>query len=150
MPRYVTVRLMTRFLTLLLVVGVGAVTAGCSSDGTRSSAESSAPPAVCSSTEGLQASVADLEDVQVVENGTAALQDAVTSVRSALQEVVDDATSEYATQVDDLQASFDAVQTAAGAALDAPSAATLNTVKSSVSALTNDVRSFADDVATTC
>jgi hypothetical protein len=141
---------MTRFFAALLVVGVGAVTAGCSSDGTSPSAESSTPPAVCSSTEELQASVADLEDVQVVENGTAALQEAVTSVRSSLQEVADDATSEYAAQVDGLQASFEALQAAAGAALDAPSAATLNTVTSSVSALANDVRGFADDVASTC
>jgi ABC-type Zn uptake system ZnuABC Zn-binding protein ZnuA len=141
---------MTRFFTLLLVVGVGAVTAGCSSDSTSSSAESSAPPAVCSSTEALQASVADLEDVQVVENGTAALQEAVTSVRSALQEVVDDATSEYATQVDGLQASFDALQTAAGTALDTPSAASLSGVTSSAGALADDVSAFAQDVASTC
>jgi hypothetical protein len=70
-----------------------AVTVGCSSEGTSSSAESTTP-AVCSSTDALQASVSDLGDVQVVQNGTAALEDAVASVRSALQDVADDATSQ--------------------------------------------------------
>jgi hypothetical protein len=125
------------------------VTAGCSSENPSSSAESTTP-AVCSSTDALQAAMSDLRDVQVVEDGTAALEDAVTSVRSALQDVVDDATSQYGTQVEGLQASFDALQAAAGAALDMPSAATLNAVTASVTALETDVSSFADDVASTC
>jgi ABC-type transporter Mla subunit MlaD len=140
---------MTHFFAALLVVGVGAVTAGCSSEGT-SSSEGTDPPAVCSSTDALQASMADLRDVQVVENGTAALEDAVASVRSDLQRVVDDASSQYATQVDDLQSSFDALQAAAGAARDAPSSDTLNTVTLSVRALADDVSTFADDVASMC
>jgi ABC-type transporter Mla subunit MlaD len=140
---------MTHFFAALLVVGVGAVTAGCSSEGT-SSSEGTDPPAVCSSTDALQASMADLRDVQVVENGTAALEDAVASVRSDLQRVVDDASSQYATQVDDLQSSFDALQAAAGAARDAPSPDTLNTVTLSVRALADDVSTFADDVASMC
>ena len=134
---------MTRFFAGLLVVGAGAVIAGCSS-------ETTGPPAVCSSTDALQASMSDLGDVQVVQNGTAALEDAVASVRSDLKDVVDDATSQYATQADDLQASFDAVQAAAGAAVATPSAATLNAVTASITALTNEVTDFADDIASTC
>jgi hypothetical protein len=134
---------MTRFFAGLLVVGAGAVIAGCSSEAT-------GPPAVCSSTDALQASMSDLGDVQVVQNGTAALEDAVASVRSDLKDVVDDATSQYATQADDLQASFDAVQAAAGAAVATPSAATLNAVTASITALTNEVTDFADDIASTC
>jgi hypothetical protein len=88
--------------------------------------------------------------VQVVENGTAALEDVVASVRPDLQRVVDDANSQYATQVDDLQSGFDAVQAAAGAARDAPSADTLHTVTLSVRALADDVSTVADDVASTC
>lgn len=141
---------MTRFFAALLVVAVGAVTAGCSSQSTTSSAASTAPPAVCSSTDALQASVADLGDVQVVENGTAALANAVASVKSDLQAVVDDATSQYTPQVDALQAGFDALQAAARTALDTPTADTLSAVKASVSALAADVNSFADDVASTC
>jgi hypothetical protein len=134
---------MTRFFAGLLVVGAGAVIVGCSSEATD-------PPAVCSSTDALQASMSDLKDVQVVQNGTAALEDAVASVRSALQDVADDATSQYATQVDDLQASFDALQAAAGSALATPSAATLNAVSASVTAFANEVTGFADDIASTC
>jgi hypothetical protein len=134
---------MTRFFAGLLVVGAGAVIAGCSSEAT-------GPPAVCSSTDALQASMSDLGDVQVVQNGTAALEDAVASVRSDLKDVVDDATSQYATQADDLQASFDAVQAAAGAAVATPSAATLSAVTASITALTNEVTDFADDIASTC
>jgi hypothetical protein len=134
---------MTRFFAGLLVVGAGAVIAGCSS-------ESTGPPAVCSSTDALQASMSDLGDVQVVENGTAAVEDAVDTVRSALQDVVDDATSQYATQVDGLRASFDALQAAVGSALAAPSATTLSAVAASITALADDVTGFADDVASTC
>jgi hypothetical protein len=134
---------MTRFFAGLLVVGAGAVIAGCSS-------ETTGPPAVCSSTDALQASMSDLGDVQVVENGTAALEDAVASVRSDLQDVVDDATSQYATQVDGLQASFDALEDAAQSALATPSAATLSAVGASVTTLRNDVTAFADDIASTC
>jgi hypothetical protein len=134
---------MTRFFAALLVAGAGAVTAGCSS------AESTAP-AVCTSTDALQASMSDLGDVQVIENGTAALDDTVAEVRSALQDVADDASSEYATQVDHLQVSFDALQAATGAAVAAPSAATLSAVTASVTALTNETTDFADDIASTC
>jgi hypothetical protein len=140
---------MTRFFAALLVAGVGASTVGCSSAGTSSSAESTAP-AVCSSTDVLQASMSDLRDVQVVENGTAALEDGVAAVQAALDDVVDDATSQYATQVDDLRASFDALQTAVGSALAAPSAGTLSAVTASVSSLDDEVTGFADDVASTC
>jgi hypothetical protein len=62
----------------------------------------------------------DLGDVQVVENGTAASEEAVASVKSDLLDVFDDATSEFGTQVDGLQTGFDAVQEATTAALDAP------------------------------
>jgi hypothetical protein len=141
---------MTRFLAGVLVVGAGAVLAGCSSDSTSSSPETTGPPALCSSTDALQASMTDLGDVQVVENGTAALQEAVASVKSDLQNVVDDATSEFGTQVDGLQAGFDAVQEATTTAADAPSADTLGAVKSSIRALADDVHMFADDVASTC
>jgi hypothetical protein len=142
---------MTRFIAGLLVVGAGAVTAGCSSSyDTPSASESTGPPAVCSSTDSLQASMADLRDVQVVENGTAAAEDAVASVRTALDDVVQDAGSQYASQVDGLQASFESLQAAVGSAVATPSTATLSAVTASVTALANDVTGFADDIASTC
>jgi hypothetical protein len=141
---------MTRFFAGMLVLSAGAVIAGCSSDGTSSSPETTGPPALCSSTDALQASMTDLRDVQVVENGTAALEEAVASVRSDLENVVDDAKAEYSTQVDDLQAGFNAVQEATTVALNAPSGGTLSAVTSSIRALADDVNTFADDVASTC
>jgi hypothetical protein len=140
---------MTRLFAALLVVGVGAVTAGCSSDNTSSSAGTS-PPAVCSSADALQASVGNLRGVQAVQGGTAALEDAVAAVKSALRDVADDASSQYATQVDGLQSGFDSLQAAAAAAMNAPSADTLNTVTASVAALEDDVRAFSEDIASTC
>jgi hypothetical protein len=134
---------MTRFFAALVAAGAVTVTAACSS-------ADDTTPAVCASTDALQASMSDLRDVQVVENGTAALDDAVAGVRSALQDVADDASSEYATQVDGLQASFDALQAAIGAAVAAPSAATLNAVTASVTALADEATAFADDIASTC
>ena len=106
---------------------------------------------MCSSTDALQASVSDLRDVQVVEDGTAALEDAVDSVRSALQDVVDDATSQYATQVDGLQASFD---DAAGCGRRSARCAVRGDPRTPSPrrsrALANEVTGFADDIASTC
>jgi hypothetical protein len=147
-------RCMKRLYIVLVVAGVSA---GCSSGDAGSSAGptsvaagEAAPPAVCSSTEALRSSMAGLMDVEVVENGTAALQDAVAAVESDLQQVVDDATSQYSTQVDQLQAGFDGVETAARAALETPSVATLDAVRASIGALGSDVTGFADEIASTC
>jgi hypothetical protein len=97
-----------------------------------------------------RASIAELGDVQVVENGTLALEDAVASVQSDLQEVADDGTSQYSAQVDGLRADFDQLQAAAGSALDMPSTASVTAVTSAASALADDVSRFEDDLATTC
>jgi phage host-nuclease inhibitor protein Gam len=134
---------MTRLLAALPVLFLGAVIAGCSSGG-------KGQPAVCSSADALQASVADLRDVQVTDNGMAALQDAVASVEADLSQVRADATSQYAPQVDRLKADVDALQSAAGAAVAAPSPDTLRVVGSSISTLADDTTGFADDVAATC
>jgi hypothetical protein len=136
---------MRRSIAVALLVGV---TAGCSSGST--SAGGTSEPAVCSSTDALQASVADLRNVQVAQNGIAALQDSVAAVRSNLQQVAHDAKSQYSAQVDKLQADFDQVQDAAGAAQRTPSADTLNGVTASIRTLGDEVRGFADDVASTC
>jgi hypothetical protein len=93
--------------------------------------------------------MADLEDVQVVENGTAALEEAVASVRSPLENVVDDATAEFGTQVDGLQAGFNAVQEGTTAALNAPSGGHPGRRHVIDQGPTDDVNSFADDVAST-
>jgi glutamine synthetase type III len=136
---------MRRSIAVALLVGV---TAGCSSGSTSSGGTSE--PAVCSSTDALQASVADLRNVQVAQNGIAALQDSVAAVRSNLQQVAHDAKSQYSTQVDQLQAGVDQLQAAAGTAQRAPSADTLNAVTASIRTLGDEVRGFADDVASTC
>jgi hypothetical protein len=134
---------MTRLLAVAHVLFLGAVIAGCSSG-------SEGTPAVCSSVDALQASVADLRDVQVADNGIPALRDAVASVEADLRQVVDDATSQYEPQADQLKADGVALQSAADAALNAPSPDTLRVVRSSISALADDVTHFADDVASTC
>jgi hypothetical protein len=134
---------MTRLHATLPFLVLGAMTAGCSSD-------SESPPSLCSSVDALQASVADLRDVQVTDDGITAVQDAVAAVRTDLGQVGNDATSQYASQVDELEADFDAVESAAGAAQAAPSADSLRAVVSSIGTLADDVAGFADDVASTC
>jgi hypothetical protein len=142
---------MTRPLVVLATLVLGAVLAGCSSESNDpASSSGQQPPAVCSSVDALEASVADLGDVQVTENGISAVQDAVSSVESDLGQVTDDATSQYATQVDQLETDFAAVQSAVAAAIDAPSRATLGVVTSSIGALVDDVTGFADDLRSTC
>jgi hypothetical protein len=134
---------MTRLLAVAHVLFLSAVIAGCSSD-------SEGTPAVCSSVGALQASVTDLRNVQVTDNGIPALQHAVASVEADLKQVADDAMSQYEPQVDQLNADVDGVQSAADAARDAPSPDALRVVGSSIGTLADDVTGFADDVASTC
>jgi hypothetical protein len=94
--------------------------------------------------------MAQLRDVQVDQNGIAALQASMASVKSDLQRVVDDATTQYSKQVDQLRTGFDGVQAAAGAAQTTPTVETLNAVAASIRALGTDVSTFADDIASTC
>ena len=160
---------MTRVRVAAVVVFVGLVTAGCSSSddpgGASPNATTSASPstspraspssspsaaAVCVSVEGLEASVAELQEVEVTQNGLNALEQALATIGTDVQQVVDDAKDQYAPQTDELRTDYAALQSAFTTAQQAPTADSLSAVGSAIRTLGDDVRDLANDVAATC
>ena len=105
---------------------------------------------MCDSAEDLRTSLDALSDVQPVEQGTDAVQQAFASVKSDLAQLGTDAQDEYADEVDRVQADADAVQTAVDTARGAPSAETLRAVASAVEVLVRDAGALVDEVGTSC
>jgi hypothetical protein len=126
----------------------------CSPDtygGTESSAgASSSPPDVCASADALRSSLSALADVQVVQEGKDALDEAWTRVEDDWAQLADDAGDQYAEQVDGVQADADSVQAAVDAAGDDPSAQTLGAAAGAVGVFLQTAGSLVDEVSSTC
>jgi hypothetical protein len=90
----------------------------------------SASSELCSAREELRGSVADVSEVDVVEDGTTALTEAVARIKDDLRAVTSAAGSNVETQVDALQVALDRFSTAV---------ATSDTPVSEVAATTRDV-----------
>jgi hypothetical protein len=133
--------------TVFLLAGLS----GCSSG---SDAETAAPTssgaAVCASADDLRGSLADLGDVQVVQQGTDAMDQAWTTVQDDWAKFADDARAQHADQVDGVQADVDAVQAAVDTARADPNAGTLGTLASEVRTLLQDAGALVDEVGATC
>lgn len=109
-----------------------------------------AGPDVCTSADDLRTSLAALQDVDVVQEGTGALDEAWTTVRSDWAQLADDARAQHADQVDGVQADVDAVQSAVETAQATPSSETLGAVASAVGVLLQDAGALVDEVSSTC
>jgi hypothetical protein len=138
-----------------VTVGVGAVLtamlSSCSADGeTEPSAEAPSTPAVCASADAFRASLAALGDLQVVQDGTDALDEAWTTVRDDWETLADDARAEFADQIDGVQGDVDAAQSAVDTVRDDPSAATLRTAADAVRVFLQDAGALVDEVRATC
>src|SRR4051794_4961539 len=126
---------------MTLAVGLGLAACSSGSDSGTSAASSAASSAatssgagVCASADDLRTSLTALGDVQVVQQGTGALQSAWTTVQDAWGRFADDARAQYSAQVDTVQAEADAVGQAIDAAQATPSAGTLTTAATAVGA----------------
>jgi hypothetical protein len=124
---------------------------GCSSssDGETAAATSSGA-AVCASADDLRGSLAALGDVQVVQQGTDALDQAWTTVQDDWARFADDARAQHADEVDGVQADADAVQAAVDTARADPGAGTLGTLASEVQTFLKDAGALVDEVRATC
>jgi hypothetical protein len=105
---------------------------------------------VCRSAEDLRTSLAALSDVQPVQQGTDAVQQAFAKVKSDLSQLAADARDQYAGDVDRVRADADAVQIAIDTAKGAPSGQTLGAVSSAVQVLLRDAGALVDEVSTSC
>jgi hypothetical protein len=75
---------------------------------------SSASEASCAARDELQSAISDLSNVDVVRNGTSAITDALTRIKSALAEVRSTAGEDVQPQVQAFQQSLDQLETALG------------------------------------
>jgi hypothetical protein len=132
-----------------VVVGVG-LTSCSSGSSSGTAAATSSGPDVCASADDLRTSLSALQDVKVVEDGTDALDEAWTTVRSDWAQLADDARGQYAEQVDGVQADADTVQAAVDQARAAPSAQTLGSAASAVALFLQDAGALVDQVRSTC
>ena len=133
--------------TVLAVAGLS----GCSSGPDAESANpTTTTAAVCASADDLRASLSGLGDVRVVQQGTAALDQAWQAVQTDWADFADAARAEHSDEVDVVQADFDAVQTRVTAAQADPTAATLGALADDVATLLQDAGALVDEVSTRC
>jgi hypothetical protein len=148
-------------LAVVLVWGVAA----CSSDGDPGTAASATPgatassapgatasatPDVCASADELRTSIDGLRDVQVVEDGTAALEQVWTTVQDDWAQLGADLRETHAERVASVQSAAEGVRDALAEAQGAPSAAALRDVGAGIAAFVTDARALLDEVGTTC
>ncbi|MGY1753480.1 hypothetical protein [Blastococcus sp. SYSU D01042] len=138
-----------------LAAGTCLAVSGCSDESSaESSAESSSSSSsdedVCASADALRSSIGELDDVQVAENGTAALQEAVSEVGDDVEQLADEARREHTDQVGDVEVAFREVVTAVEELATSPSAAAVSDVGTALRTLGGDVAVLLDDVGSSC
>jgi hypothetical protein len=85
---------------------------GSSSRSTSGGGATTLPSSVCSQATALKQSLQDLKNVNVVQNGTSALSDAVATVKSNANALSESTHGQLKPQVDALQASLDQLESA--------------------------------------
>jgi hypothetical protein len=130
----------------MLAVVAGLALGGCSS----SSSSGSDGTDLCGSADALRSSIGDLQDVQVVQDGTEALQQAFSKVGDDVDRLVDDAGKQYSGQVDKVKSSVGEVRTAIDSLGASPTTATLTAAGTAVRTLVQDAGVLLDDVSSSC
>lgn len=108
------------------------------------------PPAVCSSVDALEASVAALTSVQVEPGALTQLRDDFAQVQSDLGRVRDDAGEEFASEIDSVEQSTASVGASLEAAVTSPSTQAISDVGAAVQALGTSLSALEEAVTTTC
>ena len=139
----------TRHLSVVTVVValLLPVAAGCGSD---TESDTDEPPAVCSSVEALEASVATVTTVDLDQGALTELRDNLSQVESDLRTVVADAGDEYAAEINALDEAVGTVGSSLRAAITSPSSQALTDIGASVEQLSTSVSSLQEAVASTC
>ena len=107
-------------------------------------------PAVCSSVNDLSASIEQLGQLQLGENGRAQLQSQLATVRDDLAQVRTDAKQQYGGQVATVTAAASTVRERAQAAKADPSLSTLQPLRTAIADLGSAVQALSDAVAGSC
>ena len=147
-----TVGAMSRFVPAAAAVVVGIGLASCSSEpDSGTSAATSSGPGLCDAGEDLRTSLAELQDIQVSQQGTAAaLEEGWASIQHSWAQFAEAAQAEYADEVDDVQAASEAVDDAVDEMQETPSADTLRAATSALGVFLQDAGALVDDTSSTC
>jgi hypothetical protein len=114
--------------------------AGCSSD----------QPDLCTSVDSLEASVDNLKNVQLGENGLAEVETYLTQIRDDITDVTDAAKDQYGSEVDAVTDALDDIDEVRRIAKDQPSAATLRPLAEGVTALASALKALQQAVSDSC
>jgi hypothetical protein len=140
-PRTVILIAMRRHTTLsaaaLLVV---LALAGCSDD----------QPAVCDSLDAVRASVDDVMDANVSENGLSQVSTSLSALKQSLQQLGTEARTQFESQITSVRTAADQLSTSVSAAKADPTAATLGVVRDAMTSLGEAVNSLGTAMADTC
>ena len=107
-------------------------------------------PAVCSSVDALQSSVAALTEVQVGRGALDTLQKDFDKVRTDLSTVVKDAKREYADEVDTVEEAMSDLGKSLDAAVSTPTGPNIAAVGAASQALGTSLSALVDAVDSTC
>jgi len=131
-----------------------ALLAACSSSTTSSgasgSASGSAQPAVCKTVNDLKASLADLKNVDIKQNGTSAVSAQLTKIQQELQALKTDAHGQYATQIDALMTALSGLSASLSAAGSHLNTSTVTALASSVATVVSAGTNLVTAVSNTC
>lgn len=107
-------------------------------------------PAVCSDVEALQASIADVTDLELDRGALATLRDHLTQMQSELRQLTEDARDEYASEIDAVDQAAASVSSSLEAATTSPSAQAVADVGVAVRAMGTSVSALVSAVRSTC
>jgi hypothetical protein len=107
-------------------------------------------PAVCEQAEELRTAVQNVKDVNVSENGLAALTSTLDQVMVEFEQFRTEAGNQFKPQIDAVKVAADQVRVSLADARAEPTAATLGAVRTSLGALQTAGQGLRDTVAATC
>jgi ABC-type phosphate transport system auxiliary subunit len=107
-------------------------------------------PPICDDVDTLQASVDNLKDVQVSENGLNALSADLGQVQQDVRQLVTDAKAEFGDEASKVAAAVQSLQSSVHSARSEPNATTLSVVGTAVQGVDSSLSALQDAVSDTC
>lgn len=107
-------------------------------------------PAICSSVDSLESSVAEVGDIDIDADALATLQEDLDQVQSDLSQVLSDAQDEYADEVDSVDDAASLLGTTLEAAAAEPTGDSLAAVAAAIKALDASLGSLVEAVKSSC
>jgi hypothetical protein len=133
---------MTTSMRIVAAAAAIVLLGGCADDESR--------PAVCDSYDAVQASVDDLRNANISENGLSQVRTDLKELRHGLEQLLDDARANFQTQVDPIRLATDELATAVATARSEPTAMTLAAVGDAAAWLRETVHRLGTAMADTC